>query len=75
MLGNNKISFTLTKDPKSQNCTKHINIMHHHVQGLVEEGELKIKWIPSLSILADGFMKALLVESFKKHQDKWGLIG
>ena len=31
ILGNNKTSFTLTKDLESQNCTKQINIIYHHV--------------------------------------------
>lgn len=47
MLGNNGKSLILTRDPESQNCTKHIDIIHHHIQRLVEDGELEIKWISS----------------------------
>lgn len=36
MLGDNETSLTLTKNPESQNRTKHIDVMHHHVRGLVE---------------------------------------
>lgn len=43
MLSDNKTSFTLTKNPKSQNCIKHINVMHYHIQELVENGELAIE--------------------------------
>lgn len=43
MLGDKKTSLTLTKDPESQNRTKHIDMMHHVVRGLVEEGKLGIK--------------------------------
>ena len=43
MLGNNKTSITLTKNPESQNCTKHIEVIHHHVRRLVEGGELGIE--------------------------------
>ena len=29
MLGDNKMSLTLTRDPESQNHIKHINVMYH----------------------------------------------
>lgn len=43
MLGDNKMSFTLTKDLESQNCIKHINVMYYYMQKLIEEGELGIE--------------------------------
>lgn len=43
MLEDNEMSLTLMNDPKSQNCTKHIDVMHHHIQGLIEDGKLEIK--------------------------------
>lgn len=42
MLGDNKISFTLTQNSKSQNQIKNINIIQYYVWGLVEKKELKI---------------------------------
>lgn len=73
MLGNNGKSLILTRDPESQNCIKHIDIIHHHIQRLVEDGELEIKWISSSWMLTDSLTKALLADSFKKHWNKWGL--
>lgn len=32
MLGDNKISLRLTRDPKSQNKKKHMNVIYHHVR-------------------------------------------
>ena len=75
MLGDNETSLTLTKDPESQNRTKHIDVMHHHVRELVEDRELAIEWIESSAMLADGLTKALPVGPFKKHRDKWSLVG
>ena len=69
MLSNNETSLTLTRDPESQNRTKHINVMHHHVRELVKNGELAIEWISSLNMLADGFAKALLAGPFKRHRE------
>lgn len=43
MLGDNETNFTLTKDPKSQNQIKHIDIMYHYIHGLVEDKELAIE--------------------------------
>ena len=73
MLGDNETSLTLTKDPKSQNRTKHIDVMHNHVWELLANGELEIKWVSSLSMLVDGLTKSLPIASFKRHQDEWEL--
>lgn len=43
MLSNNKMSYTLTKNPESQNQTKHINMICHHIYRLVEDRKIKIK--------------------------------
>lgn len=43
MLEDNKTSFTLTKNPKNQNRTKHIDVMHYYIWGLVEKRELGSK--------------------------------
>lgn len=59
MLRNNKTSLTLTKNPKSRNCIKHIDMIYYHIQKLVDDGELEIKWIQFLSILANKLIKAL----------------
>lgn len=40
MLSNNKKSLILTKNPENQNLIKHIDVMHHHMQSLVEKREL-----------------------------------
>lgn len=74
MLGDNETSLTLTKDPESQNRTKHIDALHHHGQGLVEERELAIEEIPVSAMLADGITKALPAAAFKRHRGEWGLV-
>ena len=45
MLGDNETSLTLPKDLKSQNGIKYINVIHHHIRELVDDGELEIEWI------------------------------
>ena len=42
-LGNKKTSLTLIKNPESLNQTKYIDVIHHHVCGLVDNRELGIE--------------------------------
>lgn len=74
MLGDNKTTLTLTKDFKSQNQAKHINIMQYHVRALVEDRELAINLIASFAMIADSFTKILPVALFTKHCGEWGFI-
>lgn len=48
------------RDLESQNRTKHIDMIYHHIQKLVKNRELAIKWISSSNMLTDGLTKALL---------------
>ena len=41
--------------------------MYHHIQGLVEDKKLGIKWIPSLLLLSDDFIKAFPAGPFPRH--------
>lgn len=43
MLRDNKTSFILIKNPESQNCTKHINVIYYYIQKLVDDRELGMK--------------------------------
>lgn len=66
--GDNKMSIALTKNAESQRRTKHIDVQHHYIRELIEEGELTVTWIPGSEMLADGMTKALPTEIFKKHR-------
>ena len=46
---------------------KHIDVMHHHVRELVENGKLKIEWVPNSSMLAGDLTKSLPMALFKRH--------
>lgn len=67
MLGNNETSILLTRDFKSQNQKKYIDVMHHHIRRLIADGKLAIDWIKSSAILADGLTKAFSAAFFKKY--------
>lgn len=74
MLKDNKTSLTLTKDRENQNWTKHIDVMHHYIQRLVEDRELAIDEIASSAMLADALTKVLPIAAFRKHFREWGFI-
>jgi hypothetical protein len=63
----------LTKNPEGQNKTKHIQVQHHFVRELVEDGELSLDWVPTKDMLADGLTKALPAPQFKAHRQLMGL--
>lgn len=67
ILSNNKISLILTRDLENQNLTKYIDVMLHHVRGLVENEQLIIDWIESSKMLADGLINVLLAVFLKRH--------
>lgn len=74
ILSDNKMSFILTKDSKSQNCIKYIDIIYYHIQELITNGKLGIEWIFSSLILANGLTKALPTGFFKRYWDILGLV-
>lgn len=71
--GDNEMSIALTKNAESQHRTKHIDVQHHYIRELVNEGELTVKWIPSSEMLANGMTKALPTETFRKHRALLGM--
>lgn len=68
-----EMSIALTRNAESQHCTKYINVQHHYIRELVNEGELTIKWIRGSEMLADGMTKALPTEVFRKHRAMLGM--
>lgn len=71
--GDNEMSITLTKNAESQHQTKHIDVQHHYIRELVNKKELTVKWVSSSEMLADGMIKGLPTEMFRKHQALLGM--
>ena len=67
------MSIALTKNAESQHRTKHINVQHHYIWELVNERALTVQQIPGSEMLADGMIKALPIETFRKHQALLGM--
>lgn len=67
ILNDNKTSLILTKNPKSQNQIKNIEVMHYYIRKLIKDGKLPIDLIESSRMLADGLTKTLSTAPFKRH--------
>lgn len=70
ILVDNKTSLTLIRDLKSQKYNKHINVIYHHIQGLMKDKELEINWIFSSLMLANDLINTFFIRPFKRYQEK-----
>jgi hypothetical protein len=59
MLGDNQGAITLAENPHLYKRSKHINIIYHYIQDLVEQGKILITYVPTSDIVADGMTKPL----------------
>ena len=69
LYGDNETSIILTKNAESQARTKHIDVQYHYIRELEADKEVTIEWICSANMLADGFTKALSVDSFRRYRN------
>ena len=69
----NMSAIAMTKNPVFHSRTKHIEIRHHFIRELVEDGELKILHCKTGEQLADVFTKALPADKFNFFREKLGV--
>ena len=63
----------LAKDNKFYARAKHINLQYHFIREAVEDGKVKMDYIPTKDNVADIFMKALTKPKFKQFVGMLGL--
>ena len=66
----NKSAIALASNDKHHQRTKHINVRHHFIRQLVEEGTILLSWVPSEEQLADILTKPLGPTIFKRIKRK-----
>ena len=59
MCGDNQGALELIKNPHLHNQLKHINIQYHYVWDLYEDGRIKLEYVPTDEMPADGLTKPL----------------
>jgi len=62
------------KDWKIVNMAKHIDVIHHYVKCLVEDGRLCVTYVNTHDNLADPFTKALAAGPFWLHLKRHGMV-
>jgi hypothetical protein len=74
MLADNQGAIALAKNPHLHERSRHIDICHHYIRDLVQRGRVKIKYIPTAEMVADGFTKPLERTAFEKFKDQLGML-
>ncbi|POW22754.1 hypothetical protein PSHT_00941 [Puccinia striiformis] len=59
IFSDNQAAIALSCNPLHQQQTKHIDLKYHWVREMVESGEVKISYIPTATMPADGLTKSL----------------
>ncbi|OIT32280.1 retrovirus-related pol polyprotein from transposon tnt 1-94 [Nicotiana attenuata] len=70
---NSQAAIAYTKDPKYHSKTKHIDIKYSFVRDMLASGEINLQYIPTRSMIADPFTKAISRDLFDKHVMALGL--
>ena len=74
MFGDNQGALALVKNPQLHERSKHIDICYHFTRDLNEKGKLKVAYIPTNEMPADGFTKPLQKLGFLRFKGLLGLV-
>jgi hypothetical protein len=69
----NQGAIALAKNPQFHARTKHIEIQHHFVREKVNEGKVRLEYMPTDKQVADGLTKALPKDQFTTFRRALGL--
>lgn len=70
----NTSAINISKNPVQHSRTKHIDIRHHFIRDLVEDGVVALEFIPTQDQKADIFTKPLDSLRFEYLRKSLGLI-
>ena len=71
--GDNQGFIALATNPIHHNRSKHIDVKYHYVRNEVENGRVKLKYIPTAEMTADILTKALPQELHQRHMKAMGM--
>ena len=69
----NTSAINISKNPVQHSRTKHIAIRYHFLKDKVNEGEVKLEYIPTTKQVADIFTKPLPKDVFEYLRSKLGV--
>jgi hypothetical protein len=64
--GDNQSTLAVSQNGVKSDRTKHVDVKYHFITQTVEQGAVKLKWIPTAEQQADIFTKALAVPVFER---------
>jgi hypothetical protein len=64
--GDNQSAIAISQNGVKSERTKHVDVKYHFITQTVEEGAVKLKWIPTTEQQADIFTKALAAPVFER---------
>ena len=73
MLGDNQGALALTKNAHLNERSKHVDICYHFIRDLIEKGELRVDYIPTAEMVANGITKPLARVAFERFKNQIGL--
>ena len=71
--GDNQSALTLAKDAHIQERSKHIDVAYYHICDLHKKNQIKVEFVPSQDMVADGLTKPLPKQNFKRFLSQLGL--
>lgn len=74
MRADNQGAIALVKNPHLHERSKHIDISYHHIRDLEELKKIKVTFVPTAEMVADGFTKPLERVQFERFKDMLGLV-
>jgi hypothetical protein len=74
MLDNNQGAIALTKNAHLNEQSKHVDICYHFIQDLVEKGDLRVNYIPTVEIVVDSMTKPLARVAFERFKGQMELV-
>ena len=71
--GDNQGCLALIKNPEHHSRTKHIDVQYHYIREIVDDGLIRISYVPTAEMLADIFTKPLPQASFERLRASLGV--
>jgi hypothetical protein len=72
LLMDNQSAIAIAKNPAFHKCMKHIEVRYHFLKKMVEDGKIRLDYIPTTEQMADAMTKGL---SREKHELFVGQMG
>jgi RAB protein geranylgeranyltransferase component A len=65
LYGDNQGSLALAENPEFHQRTKHIEVQWHYIKEQVEQAKIRLSFLPTAQMAADGLTKALTTSKFQ----------